>query len=611
MRIIIPCVLAALATLASPSWAADRSQPHADPVVEPATLRCLGVYWVIDGDANQNAHIELAYRKAAGAAAPASTEWLPGPPLFRVAKGANKDQNIKVPADGWLFAGSIIDVPEATDYDLRVRLIDPDGGDTEKILHARTIAEPVAPLNGPTHHVIPGDGGGSGTREDPFKGLSAAEKTAKAGDTFLLHAGTYSGRWTVRKSGEEGHPIVWRGAGDGDAIIQCDVPVGPEGYPPGHVIEAVAKHDVWFEALSIRGQEYSGLCMHESYRMVVRRCKFDSFLYGICAERNTSKKMGRFFIADNTLHGHQAWPVTSEQWGHHAENRGIWVGGVANVICYNRIDHFKDGIDTLDGPTAEYAVDIHNNDVSDCYDDGSEMDGSHRNCRNFLNRYVNTLSGISFQPVYGGPIYAYRNVIYNTRSEFLKLHNSPSGAVIVHNTFVHNGPLFHISTSDEATNCYMRNNLFVGTKGPAVDLSVPMKEMDFDYDGFAGLGLDQPFFLRYNKAKYAAPQDVRAKAPIEKHVIVIDPANLFASGIKAPDLAPEYDPNAPGYSWTTGLNVYKPETIDLRLNPKSGASGTAQPLPGFNAGSESHHADLGAYPVGSDLPHYGPRPEKK
>ena len=32
----------------------DSVDPLADPVLEPATLRSLGVYWVIQGDDNQN-----------------------------------------------------------------------------------------------------------------------------------------------------------------------------------------------------------------------------------------------------------------------------------------------------------------------------------------------------------------------------------------------------------------------------------------------------------------------------------------------------------------------------------------------------------------------------
>jgi len=95
---------------------------------------------------------------------------------------------------------------------------------------------------------------------------------------------------------------------------------------------------------------------------------------------------------------------------------------------------------------------------------GAELDGSERNSRNFLNRYTNSLVGISFQPVYGGPCYAFKNVHYNFRSEATKLHNGCNGAIIVHNTFVHSGPAWVIGGSVPVKHCYTRDNLFIGTE---------------------------------------------------------------------------------------------------------------------------------------------------
>ena len=108
--------------------------------------------------------------------------------MFRVAKGANKDKSIKVGEDGWLFAGSVIDVAEGTEYELKLMLSDADGGKAEKVVKAHTIAEPKLAQGGATFYVVPGNGGGTGTKADPFKGIMAAEKGAKAGDLFLLHA---------------------------------------------------------------------------------------------------------------------------------------------------------------------------------------------------------------------------------------------------------------------------------------------------------------------------------------------------------------------------------------------------------------------------------------
>ena len=73
------------------------------------------------------------------------------------------------------------------------------------------------------------------------------------------------------------------------------------------------------------------------------------------------------------------------------------------------------------------AIDIHNNDLSELTDDGIELDYSERNTRCFFNRLTNVFQGISMQPVYGGPVYVFRNAMDNVAVEPFKLHNSPSG----------------------------------------------------------------------------------------------------------------------------------------------------------------------------------------
>jgi hypothetical protein len=166
------------------------TRPLGEPMLEAPTLRSLGVYWITQGDDNKNAAIEFQYRKAGTAA------WKQAMPLFRVEKGANKlergESRVKVPPDAWLFAGSAVLLEPGTDYELRLRLSDPDGGKAERQLKARTAVEPVAPPNAPQYHVAPGTGGGAGTREAPYRGLAAAREKAKPGDLFLLHAGFYN-----------------------------------------------------------------------------------------------------------------------------------------------------------------------------------------------------------------------------------------------------------------------------------------------------------------------------------------------------------------------------------------------------------------------------------
>jgi len=239
------------------------------------------------------------------------------------------------------------------------------------------------------------------------------------------------------------------------------------------------------------------------------------------------------------------------------------------------------------------AIDFHNNDVSELTDDGIEMDYSERNTRCFYNRLTNVYQGITTQPVYGGPIYIFRNVMYNVVAAPFKMHNQPSGAIMVHNTVVKNGMALVLYSGAPVHNCVYRNNLFIGTTANyCYENTSKMIDCDFDYDGFGG----GPYgsFMKWNNVKYATIEDVRAKAPVEKHAVLVDAATAFASGVKAPE-----DP-------TQKIAI---SVNDLRLKEGTAAIDAGEVQPGFNDGFKDKAPDLGAYEFGADIPHYGPRPE--
>jgi hypothetical protein len=580
-RPILPCLalLAACLFGAAPAHADNAAAPVADPVLERPTLRSLGSYWIVRGDDNKNATVRVDYRKADDA------DWHQGPPLFRVEKGRHVSKEhgspLKVPDDAWLFAGSVVMLQPDTPYDLRLTLSDPDGGNVAKTFSTHTIAEPVAP-KGPVHHVVPGNGGGTGTPSDPFHGITTAEQHAKPGDTFLLHAGVYEGAVTLHQSGRPGKPIVWRGAGDGEAILDGQ---GKKPERPERTVEAVGLHDVWFENLTIRNAKYA-LVGHESARLVVRRCHMYGIDFGLAATKNTTDAVNDYFVSDNVIEGPSVWPRSRGI----EDARGIQLTGAGHVVCYNRIRGFADAIDTMPSPRCE-AIDFHNNDVSEMTDDGAEMDYSQRNTRCFENRFTNVYQGISVQPVYGGPVYVFRNVLYNVCVEPFKMHNSPSGAIMIHNTVVKKGMPLMVFTRAPMSNCVYRNNLFVGTPDTyAYQVQTQATDCDFDYDGFAGGPFDN--FLKWNNIRYATLKDVHEKAPVERHAVQLDSTGLFASGTLPPADEKKQVAAAP----------------DLRLAPDTAALNVGQPLPGFNDGFSGTAPDLGAYEVGSPLPHYGPRP---
>jgi hypothetical protein len=375
---------------------------------------------------------------------------------------------------------------------------------------------------------VPGSGGGTGTRRDPFRGLQVAQAAARPGDLFLLHAGVYPGTFTVDRSGQPGRPIIWRGAGDGEAILDGRGGGSATGERPERAVSATGIHDVWFERLSVHGANY-GLVGHDSARVVIRRCRFSGVNNGIVFGRNRNDSVRGLFISDNILEGPSTWPRTKGI----EDARGIQVTGQGNVVCYNRVSRFADAIDTLPSVRCE-AIDVHNNDVFEMTDDGIEMDYSQRNTRCFFNRLTNVYQGISVQPVYGGPVYIFRNALFNVGVETFKLHNSPSGALFFHNTSVKKGMPLVLWTNVPVRNSVSRNNLFVGTPGgTAYETTAPMRpDCDFDYDGFAGGPWNT--FLKWNGVNYATLEDVRARAPVYKHAVSVDAATLFAGGARPP-----------------------------------------------------------------------------
>jgi len=88
---------------------------------ELPTIKCLGFRWLVGGDDNHNARVSVEYRKAG------AKQWRRALDLFGVeSKGMRKGS--RPPAGQRLFAGSIFDLEDGTRYEVKLSLVDPDGG---------------------------------------------------------------------------------------------------------------------------------------------------------------------------------------------------------------------------------------------------------------------------------------------------------------------------------------------------------------------------------------------------------------------------------------------------------------------------------------------------
>jgi hypothetical protein len=317
----------------------------------------------------------------------------------------------------------------------------------------------------------------------------------------------------------------------------------------------------------------------------VRCCRFRANEYGFTGTNN-DPVMRRFYIADNVFEGPSTWPRTKGI----EDARAIQVCGEGHVVCHNRIRGFGDGIDIM-YDTPNRAIDFYENEISECTDDAIEMDYGQSNVRAFRNRITNCFEGVSSQPLYGGPCYIVRNAMYNLEYTPFKMHNHPSGVVLLHNTAVKAGVPWPLYTSAEVRRCLSRNNLFVGTAaGYALEFAPKMTRADLDYDGFAG----GPFapFAKWQGARFDTLGAFRRGTGMERNGVLLE-GPIFASGMRAPEDFKRQFPITQN---------------DLRLAADSAAMDVGVLLPNINDDYQGKGADLGAYEHGRPLPRYGPHP---
>lgn len=569
----LPFVCLALSTAAAPP------EPAAQPakvMPEPATQTAIGVRWPVVGDGNGNARIAVSYRRDGEAA------WRPAHDLFRTDPGHVSADN-RVPG-GWLFAGSIVGLEPATRYDVRLSLADPDGGSAVRTLTVTTRAEPALPAAMRTRYVRPlrpGEpGGGRGTRDDPIRGLGMAAAAAEPGDLLVLQPGTYAEHDIRPPDGRPGQPIAFRSMSRGTGAVILD------GGGAERLLDIRGRRHLWFEGLALRNATVlvdAGLARD----IVVRANRFEVEKYGIRAHGATYAQSRHIMVSDNRFHGWLSWPPPKP----YPEVYAVSLTGSGHVVRFNRMRRMRDGIYNGDDGRLS-ASDFHGNDIAQCGDDGIETDYADTNVRVFGNRIVDCLFGVSSQPAHGGPVYIYRNFIYNARSSPFKLHNHTSGVLIYHNTSVRRGIPFLIQPAHETVNDVVtRNNLFVGTGGPALRSTGRMMRCDFDNDGYSWLGGG---FAVWNGRTIPSIAAARQGDGPYGGLGAID------LGPRKPFAGPLWPPQAITQQTDTA-------TLDPRLAATGRAVDRGVTLRGFNDAFTGQAPDLGCCEAGAPLPHYGPR----
>ncbi len=614
-------------------------------VIEPPTLISLGFEWYIEGDDNRDASVSVRYRIKG------EKDWRDALPLLRLQREELINTygafDYTVPN---MFAGSIMDLQPDTEYEVHLRLTDPDGVENadQKQFFVRTRTEPRPFKGGRVFHVYPP--GFEGDKQAPsFTGLLGAFYTSangadwfnaypprvKPGDTILVHAGTYKddryryanqlgllfdGTYRFRQSGTAEKPIAIKAAGDGDVIFDGN---------GNHVLfDVMASDYLYFEGLTIRNTEVAFQAGHKGLAgavgLTVKNCRLEDIGRGIYTDWSGSKN---FYIADNVFIG-KSHPERLEGWIGKAwrntpgyptpvvSELAVKVYGSGHVIAYNYVANFHDGIDhaTYGRPDGDplpirermpVSIDIYNNDITNVDDNCIEADGALHNIRVLRNRCFNQAHrSLSTQPVFGGPAYFIRNIVYHApEGGSVKFTANSAGILVYHNTFAS-----EVLSMGQASNLHYRNNLILG-QGAAPELFSMETATNYsssDHNGFRpNPDADVSFIWKspdFNKVadftgelvdrRFHSLSEYSSATGQDSHSVLLD-YNVFE--------------NVPGLTTENPGRLYNAKDLDFRLKKGSKAVDAGMILPNVNDGYTGRLPDLGAYESGRDIPHYGPR----
>lgn len=536
-----------------------------------ATFENISVYLDISGDDNLNSTLAIRYKETGASA------YLNGAMTMRAHPGLIIDGQT---TSRNFHAGSAMSLQPGMSYDIELNLSDPDGGGAilNQTISTNEIPEP--PSNGTLKYVAPGNGGGNGSAQSPYLGLQAAADNANPGDILMVAEGSYEA-FTLLTSGTAGNPITFLSEVPRAAIIDGQdtdrgiVTLGEFSITLSHVI---------IDGFSIENGKW-GIDAQNTKNITVRNNIIQDVDYGYVNRRDTGQESDQY-ITNNLILGNTVWPQSGIP-----SERGVDIRGNNNVVSFNTIKNFGDGVST-DGPPYEvsYSLDVHNNNIANIVDDLLEIDGIISNARVYANQCFNGRAGVSIAPIYGGPAYVFRNVLFNMENSAFKMNRGPSGMVIVHNTTASDQNA--VESPDGWQNTFYRNNIMLSTRYCFELFGLePDSEDDWDYGAYYSTrtGVSGTEWFKWNNVRYANVPILQASNILETNAIEVAIADFENAAL--PDPFPvEYD--------ASERNFMPLQTASV-LN--SGAS-----LLNINNGFVSDGApDRGALEFGETVPYYG------
>jgi len=410
----------ATATEASPGTATVTSDPfHVEVVAasgtigfERATPEQIGIHIPLQGSPPAATTATVRYKPVAEAT------WRTGHPLVRIHPEWNAEGAPVLPVDA--FAGSIFDLSPATPYDVEVTITQPGG--TPQL--ARTVVS--------TRAVPPAAGPGT-ARVTPGADLQAAFDALGPGDVLELANGTYDvSGLHVDVSGTASAPIVIRGEAGATAVLRSD----------GNVLQIQRASHLVLEDLTLQGTGTDSGTSASSIGVSIWSGATQEFLtfrrlhlVGVDKGILAYGTVRSVLVYHCTLQGNNAWNAQFIESNLTWNDDGIRLCGEGNCAFENTLHGFGDSFAVASGVFSA-GVYYYRNRITMTGDDAFEGDYATRNIAFYYNHVTNCAVLLSLDPLWGGPLYCFRNVAVNTMRGPFKFNNTQSGFLVYNNTIV-------------------------------------------------------------------------------------------------------------------------------------------------------------------------------
>lgn len=377
----------------------------------PPTPEQISLYLPIEGALDTGALAKVRYEEGGS--------WREAHPLFRIRPEFSVNK-AKAPS---AFAGVVTGLQPNRQYRIEVT-ISLGSASVVKTLSATTRALP-APAGASTKTVRQGASASQ---------IQALLDGAVAGDVIQFENGTYEvDALTLKRGGKPAQPVYVRGQSRGGVkLVDRN----------GRVLYLVNASHVVIENLTLEGSgtdsgtaaTSEGIRLWNGYvpqDITVRNVAIQGVDKGIVGEGD----MREVLVYDNTLVGNDVFRKDMLESNISWNDDGIRVPGRGHAVFNNTLSGFGDALAMSSG-TPNIGVHFYRNRILFTNDDAFEGDYGTRNVTFHDNRVQNAMTLASFDPIYSGPAFVFRNVAINVGRQPYKLNNTNTGMFIYNNTVV-------------------------------------------------------------------------------------------------------------------------------------------------------------------------------